>query len=725
VAIDMTDPLPRLEILLEAASIQLKGVTVLGTPTLVDLPRAASMMSLSPSTISALPSIGQTDIFRALQLLPGINAGSSGGSELYVRGGTPDQNLVLFDGMTIYHVDHFFGFFSAFNNDAVKDIQISTGGFPAEYGGRVSSVVSLTGKTGNRNETQLGVGLNLLSANAVLEGPVPWLGKTTYLVAARRSYTDFIRSGVYNSIYQFVTGDANNGSAGGPVRGGMGPGSGRNAMSGSVTPLFYFYDLNAKVTTAPGANDLVSLSLYSGKDDLDKSQDFSGSTFTIPGESGAASLSVKDYSRWGNFGLSGAWSRQWSERFGTTMLVASSDFFSNFELSSNANVLFTPSGDSGAPRRGLAVASKEDNTVRDLTLRLDATWQPAAEHHGAFGFWSTRFDTDYRALLNDSTELFHRGSLTWLHAAFAQDKWAFHDLEVTAGLRASYYDGTKRLYWEPRLAAVYALGENISLTGAWGRYHQFVNRIVNEDVLQGSREFWLTADADLLPTSAEHRVLGAKYETADLSFRVEGYDKRLEDIVQYSRRFQQAADYANFFFFGNGTARGLEFFLQKKAGDLTGWIGYTYAKVEYTFRNLNGGLAFPAEQDHRHDVKTVLKYTLGSWTFSGTWVYATGNASTAPESQYFIKLLNGETLSYIHIGGKNAARLPDYHQLDLSVSTHFAWANSSADFGVSVFNAYNRKNVSYRSYNLTTTPITITDVTLLGFTPTVFVQMYF
>jgi ferric enterobactin receptor len=723
VSVDMALPLPRLEILLEPTSIQLAGVTILGTPTLVDVPRAASQIGLSPRTIAALPGIGQPDIFRTLQLLPGINAGSSGSSELYVRGGTPDQNLVLFDGMTIYHVDHFFGFFSAFNTDAVKDIHVSTGGFPAEFGGRVSSVINLTGKSGNRNATQLAAGLNLLSANAALEGPIPWLGNATYLIAARRSYTDFIRSGLYDDIYRFATGDREGGSAGSAVREG-GPGSGRNAMTGSVVPLFYFYDFNAKLTMEPSVRDVVSLSLYAGKDDLDKSQNFSSGTFVIPGADGQASVSVQDFSRWGNFGASARWMRQWDERFSTTLLLASSDFYSNFDRSTNANLLFAPA-DSAGLRRGLAVASKEDNAVRDRTVRVDAQWQCAQAHTASFGLWSSSFSADYRASLNDSTTLFHRGSRTWLHAAYAQDRWVWRDLELTAGLRASYSDATKSLYVEPRLAAVYTVADGVSLTGAWGMYHQFVNRIVNENVLEGSREFWLTADADLPPTFAEHRIIGVKLESADLVLRVEAYDKNLENLIQYSRRFREGADFANFFFFGNGTARGLEFFLQKKAGDLTGWIGYTLASVEYTFPKLNGGLAFPADQDHRHDVKTAAKYTLGEWTFSATWVFATGNAFTAPESQYFIRLLNGQSLGYIHISGKNANRLPDFHQLDLSVSKHFAWSSATADVGLSIFNAYNRKNVSYREYTLTTTPITITDVTLLGFTPTVFVQMYF
>jgi len=185
--------LPPIVIKMQPKVIEVEGVTVTAEAEMLDASsKQISQITFSPRQLSSLPSIGEVDVFRTMQLLPGISGANEGESGLYIRGGTPDQNLVLFDGMTIYHVDHFFGFFSAFNADAIKDIQLYKGGFPAEYGGRISSVVYLTGKTGDKNKRQLGYGANLLSAHVFFETPL-W-DKGTFLIAGRRSYTDFIRS---------------------------------------------------------------------------------------------------------------------------------------------------------------------------------------------------------------------------------------------------------------------------------------------------------------------------------------------------------------------------------------------------------------------------------------------------------------------------------------------------------------------------------------------------
>ncbi|MFH0990040.1 MAG: TonB-dependent receptor [bacterium] len=739
VTVDLRGSIPLIQVQLQSSTLELQGVTVSATPMVLEVAKEISRISLSPKFISSLPSIGQVDVFRTLQLLPGINASSSGSSELYVRGGKPDQNLILFDGMTIYHVDHFFGFFSAFNADAIKDIQVYKGGFPAEYGGRISSVVNLTGKTGNENKAHIDLGINLLSANVAFETPIPLFEKTTLLLAARRSYTDFIQSDFYDKLYKFVTGDQTGGNVGGGFRqrgggggGGVGMG-GNNLLSGDVLPVFYFYDLNGKLTMSPSSRDIVSISLYNGRDDLDKSQDFGSTTFMIRQLESEGSLKVDDFTRWGNFGVSGKWSHQWSNRLQTDLLVAGSEFYSDFEQSSNSNLLFQPGMgpgqgqglDSLGGRRGMLAATIENNAVNDLSVRADARWHLAQEHQLGFGVWFNQFDARYVSRLNDTTELLNRHSNTQLSSFYLQDKWSYADLDLTFGLRSSYYQETQKMYWEPRVSFVYSMTPEFSLKGAWGYYHQFVNRITNENVLEGSREFWLIADKQLLPSFAEHQILGLNYENNDYVLSIEAYNKNLDNLVEFSRRLRGDANYANAFFFGSGTAKGVEFLLQKKAGSFSGWIGYTLAKVEYEFPKINNGVTFPAEHDHRHDVKAVAKYALDTWTFAANWTLATGNAYTAPESQYFIELLNGQSLSYIHISGKNANRLPDFHQLDVSVSKHFESTVVKTEVGLSIFNVYNRKNVSYRQYNLTTVPATVTDIALLGITPTLYVQFHF
>ncbi len=267
------------------------------------------------------------------------------------------------------------------------------------------------------------------------------------------------------------------------------------------------------------------------------------------------------------------------------------------------------------------------------------------------------------------------------------------------------------------------LFKGIVFKGAWGNYYQFVNRIANENVTEGSRDFWLLADKNLKPAFAEHQILGLSYENINYYLSVEGYRKDMDNLIEFSRRFQRGANFGNRFFFGTGVAEGLEFLVQKKRGRLTGWVGYTLGRVDHTFPAFNDGDPFPADHDRKHEINVVAQMNIGVWNFAATWVFASGKAYTAPESQYFIDMLDGQSFSYIHVSDKNANRLPDYQRLDLSASRKFESDHWSTEVGISVFNAYNYKNVWYREYNLDTYPITVADAVMLGLTPTFYVQV--
>lgn len=707
-----------LNIKMDPTVLMLEGVTITAQAEMLDASdKEVSQVTISPRQLSTLPSIGEVDVFRAIQLLPGVSGASDGESGLYVRGGTPDQNLVLFDGMTIYHVDHFFGFFSAFNADAIKDIQFYKGGFPAEYGGRLSSVVNLTGKTGDQNRLRLGLGANLLSAHGYVETPLKDFG--TFLFAARRSYTDFIRSPLYDDIYSLMTGEeSGSGQVGGGVRGG---GRFGNMQTGEFKPGFYFYDLNSKLTLNPSSKDIVTLSFYSGKDDLDKSQDFGDLPLRFSDSGEDATMEISDFTKWGNIGTSSKWSRQWGDRIHTDFLVAYSKYFSEYDRSTSMTGLALPN-DSSAVRRGFGFASVQDNTVEDFTFRTDATWHAAASHTIKAGLWLSQFDSEYTATMNDTITFYDQAQSAWQLAAYVQDRWKTGDLELTLGLRASQYEQTSKTYFEPRASFIYHLSERLQLKGAWGHYYQFVNRIINENVTEGGRDFWLLSDENLKPGFSEHRILGVSYETQDYYFGVEGYHKPMDNLVEFTRRFTGRANYSDFFFFGSGLAQGVEFLIQKKRGNLTGWLGYTLGKVDHEFPSFNDGEPFPAEYDRRHELNAVARYQIGKWTLAATGVFASGRAYTAPESQYFIPMLDDEVYSYIHVSEKNAHRLPDYLRIDLSASRRFESNRWATEIGLSVFNATNHKNVWYREYNLETTPVTVTDALLLGFTPTVYVQ---
>ncbi len=704
-----------LQIEMEAKAILIDGVKITAQAEMLEVAEHISQYTIAPRQLSMLPNMGEVDIFRAVQLLPGISGANDAESGLYVRGGTPDQNLILFDGMTIYHVDHFFGFFSAFNANAIKDMQIYKGGFPAEYGGRVSSVVNLTGKRGDMNEPKLGVGANLLSAHLNFETPLPWT-KGSFIIAGRRSYTDFIESPLYNSIYNFVTGEDNGGAVGGRVTGGQ---WNRGIMESMFKPSFYFYDLNAKLTLMPSYNNIFAFSFYNGKDNLDNSQDFSDLPFRFAETDSDVSLSTTDFTKWGNLGGSGSWSYQWNDRLHTDINLAYSNYFSQHDGTTNMDVNLD---DSTSNVRGFSNASEEDNSLTDITLKLNSEWHINRFHELKSGLQASQLEANYTSSLNDTTNILNLEDKTRQYSFYAQDNWKISKMDFVLGVRTTYYEETQENYLEPRVSLVYPLSENIKLKGAWGYYYQFIHRIVNENLTNQSRDFWLLADEDLEPTFSEHRIVGLSYENDRFLLSVEGYQKDLDNLIEYSPRFRREADYEDRFFIGTGKAKGLEFLGQLKKGILSGWLSYTLGRVDYRFPAFNDGEDFPASHDRRHEINTVAKLNLGPWTFASTWVYASGNAYTAPESQYFLEMLDGEIVSYIHVGDKNSNRLPDYHRLDLSLSRQFKGELVDSEVGLSVFNVYNHKNVWYRQYNLNTIPISITDVTMLGFTPTLFVQ---
>ncbi|MEM6630070.1 MAG: TonB-dependent receptor [Bacteroidota bacterium] len=678
--------------------------------------KGVSHVSISPAQLASLPSLGEKDIFRSLQLLPGISGTNETTSGLYVRGGTPDQNLILLDGFTVYHVDHFYGFFSAFNAEAIKDVQLYKGGFGAQYGGRLSSVVELIGKNGNKNEFDMGVGISALSANLRLEAPIG--ENMTFFVAGRRSYTDIIQSGVFNKINDLVGPET-------PTNGnGPGPGGGR--FGNVAEPKFYFYDLNAKLTYTPTEKDVLSLSFYNGQDNLDNSFDNSQSGFRGFGggqQNVNFSSNTVDITNWGNWGLSGKWARQWGDRLYSNAVLAYSNYFSERERTSNTTIEV----DSVRSfRNGLI----EDNDVRNLSLRLDNRFQATPSNQLLFGIEINQQSVDYIYTQNDTLNLVDREDQGTTYAAYIQDEWkVIPDLTLSGGLRYTYYDLTQESFVEPRISFSYALSDKIQLKGAWGQYHQFTNRVVREDILQGSRDFWLLSNGEDVPIGAStHYIGGFSYESKGFLFDVEAYYKDLEGLTEFSQRIVRSfgrgrgpqagagAEAENFFFQGTGIAKGLEVLLQKKQGKYTGWISYTLSQIEHNFPELSD-TPYPALHDQTHELKLVNSYQLGRWTFGATWVYSTGRPYTAPVGGYEITLLDGATEEYVHVGDKNSFRLPAYHRMDLSANYKLYFGNSPVTAGLSIFNLYGRKNIWYKEFEIVEGELLETNVQLLGFTP--------
>jgi hypothetical protein len=714
----------QLVIRLQRASIQIEGLTVVGSgggEQPVQLPTTAGQVSISPRQVETLPSLGEVDVFRGLQLLPGVSATNEGSSGLYVRGGTPSENLVLLDGMTVYHVDHFFGIFSAFNSEAIKDIQLYTAAYPAKYGGRTSAVVDLTGKTGDEHNFRASLGANLLSARGVVEVP---LGRGSWLISARRSYTDIIQSPLFNKLFgarQGTQATVPQGPGGG---GGGGGQFGGNFQGLQLQPSFYFYDLNSKLTYRPSGRDVVSVSGYSGRDHLDQSND----GFQLPNGT-TTNIQTSDITVWGNRGASLRWFRQWGSRLSSEALVAGSRYYSDGSRSRTGSLGINGPGGTGGGGAATQNAFDEHNKVDDYSLRLDNDLKLTPWLSAGFGGNATWNAVSYQfgdPATDSASRRVARDDKGRIFAGYSQATINPGDrFELTGGLRVVGYDENATSYLEPRASASVQVLRGVRVKAAWGRYHQFVTRVENENVLQGSRDFWLLAAGDLLPSSSEHRVVGASVERGNYLVNVELYRKTLDNTTLFSTRFRQgpSIDFGSLFYTGTGLARGIDVLLQRKLGKLTGWVSYSLAEVTNQFPEIDGGAAFPASQDQRHQLKTVASYRRGPWTLSSSWIFGSGTPYTSPESEYSIRLLDGTSQGYIHVGDKNSYRLPAYHRLDLAAFRKIESRRLDWELGASVFNVYNRQNVWYRQFDLSQSPVTITDVHFLGLTPTIDVKV--
>jgi ferric enterobactin receptor len=312
---------------------------------------------------------------------------------------------------------------------------------------------------------------------------------------------------------------------------------------------------------------------------------------------------------------------------------------------------------------------------------------------------------------------------------YLQDKISLlnNKIFVNAGFRVTHFDVTNKIYPEPRLSLTFEPVPKFKIKSAWGFYNQFLTRIIREDVLQGSKDFWLLSDDESVAiNSSIHYILGCSYDNKNYLFEIEGFYKNLKGLTEYSmrntgnpmRRNQVAAS-EEYFFKGNGYSKGIEFLIQKKFGNSTGWIAYTLSEVKHTYPDLNNGIPYFALHDQTHELKTVFMRHIKQWDLSAAFIYATGKPYTAPESEYQLTLLDGSVYNYIHVSEKNSYRLPDYHHLDISASYNWKGFKAENVLSFSVFNVYNRKNVWYKEFNINENEVTVTDMNLLGFTPNI------
>ncbi|GAB3905610.1 TonB-dependent receptor [Larkinella knui] len=635
-----------------------------------------SRIEIPIAQLTKIPALlGEKDVLKVIQLLPGVQKGSEGNAGIYVRGGGPDQNLIMVDEAVVYNPSHLLGFFSVFNGDALKSVELTKGGFPARYGGRLSSVIEMGMKEGDKNDLHGTGSIGLIASRLTLEGPLQ-KGKASFLVSARQCYLGLLT--------QLVS---------------PGPESGIPSRSG-------FYDYNAKISFDLGPRDRVYLSGYTGADQFKSQRVANDRTL----EAGLG---------WGNTTGTLRWSHRFSNQVsGHTALIVSQYRMkvSNEEAITIAN------------KPGPVFRLDYLSGIRDFTLKHDLDVYASSKHQLRFGFQVTPHRFTPSAVVSATSET-GNPSLETSHAinavesgAYAEDFWQpTSRWRINAGLRLSYFYHKDAHYVrpEPRLSVAYKLPSDWTIKGAYARMNQYVHMLSSTGVGLPT-DLWVPTTDRVKPQQSEQFAMGlVKDFNSDLALTVEGYHKTMTNNISYKEGASflltnttttgQPARWEDNVTAGKGWSYGGEVMLQKKTGRLSGWIGYTWSWTQWQFADLNGGRKFFPRYDRRHDFSIVGVYELRQrWTLSGTWVYGTGQALTVPMSRYAVSANNPDhsnpavnpfidTRNVKDYGEKNSFRAEPFHRLDISLQFHTKKRTRESIWELSVYNAYNRRNPFYYS----------------------------
>lgn len=632
-----------------------------------------SLLTIDTELAYELPNVGEPDIIRAIQLLPGVSGALENSAALHVRGGASDENLILFDGFTIYHLDHFFGVFSAFNSNSIKNIRLHKGVFDPRFGGRASSVLEVTGKTGNNLKTDLKANLNLLSASMHIESPI--LGdRASLMVSARRSYTDVLYSPLYQTLFNGLYANVIEGSR-----------DSLNVFGTDEQPDFRFHDITAKVSVRTRENDQLSFSFYNGLDRL--STGYEEQTIDE-----RFLIQYNDRSQWGNTGVSGQWSRQWRPGHFSSMTVGFSQFGSELFGFDRRENLFVGSVDT--------VFFDRNTSIRDFTTRFRHEWQKGG-HQLTAGFELNALSVENSRLesTGESGQIVENGELL---ALFVSDVFQSRSgWEVAPGVRTSYFGVAKRLFHEPRLRVSKRFMGGWSLHAAAGRHYQFIRNARRQDLFLNTSDQWHIANEGVVPVlTNDQATLGIQYANELWKITAEGFYKDRKGVIEDALRLINAeADNENDLLIGDGIAYGGEIQITKTKGVHSGWAAYTYARTINQFSSLEEQ-EIPSVFDRTHEVKAVYMYKPGRFHANAVFVYSSGLPYTAANGVYSLGLVNDQQIELLGYDQIHAARLPNYHRVDLSFYYDFPLKNANASIGLSLYNMYGRANVRNRYYYL-------------------------
>ncbi len=609
---------------------------------------------------------GEADLFRSLQFLPGILTSSQISSGLFIRGGSPDQNLVLIDGATVYNPSHLFGFISTFNSEAIKDVELIKGGFPAEFGGRLSAVLNLTQKDGNSKEVMGNAVLGALSSRLSLEGP---LGNGSWFIGGRRTYLELIKT--------FISDDPE-----------------------SPLPDFHFYDINAKIYQNITDKDKIFISGFASSDELDYSSFGLGLGLSL-----------------GNLSGSARWTRIISDNIFSSIILSASKYYNNF-VGDQSGFNF-----------------KIDNSINDYTLRGGIEWYTTEDLTTKVGFDITNYNFIYIYNFSgeDSTTTYNEGAQTnmdlvdWNYSVYLQTNLNLLDMfSIQTGLRYNFWDLSHIQTLDPRIAFRYQLFEDVALKAAWGIYHQNLRLASQPDF--SFFDTWMPTDTTLQPSKATHYIFSIETIPWDgYNLNCDLYYKKMDNISEINTTTLTPKVGSDIFLIGETESWGVEFFLQKKFGKLTGWFGYALGFIESKFAGINGGKPFRPKYDRRHDLKVVAQYQLtNDWEVGASFTFQSGQSYTGATSR-FESRLPGKTIGrgIIVPSQRFGLRLPPSHQLNVNASYRFDMWGLNSKVILDIYNVYNRRDIWFRYYNTRSDITVLEDVKLLPIIPSISLEVNF
>lgn len=667
----------------------LNEVTIYGNREILGV-RGSQMSAIDIpiEQIKAVPAMfGETDVLKALQLLPGVQAGAEATAGLYVRGGNPDENLLLLDGVPVYNVNHMFGMFSVFNPDAIKNVTLYKGSFPAHYYGRLSSVVDIRMKDGDLNQYHGNASVGLVSSKINLEGPII-KGKTSFNISARRTYSDLLlNSAIWlNKQFDFANTD-------------------------DLSMGYYFYDLNLKLNHKFNDNDRLYVSWYSGDDDI---------YFNYRSSGGAYKEKTRLNWRWGNTVAA----IRWNHVLGPKLFMDVSANYTQYRHKMGIHIKEDDKKNNYKGSMGINMKSG----IYDASFRSDFHWSPSSGQDIRFGgsYTHHKFTPDVMELSMNSSETMDNDSVQTNDfnqtfgsrhiVAHEYQLYAEDDIELTDVIKfnigAGYagFSVNNRYYnsLEPRLSARFLVTDELSVKTGYAYMTQYVHLLSN-NVINLPTDLWVPVTDKVEPEHSHQWALGAAYSIDGLAdFTLEGYYKQMDNLLEYkegSTYMSGDTDWQNKVAMGKGWSYGLELMAQRSVGRLNGWIAYTWNKSQRKFDRpgmvINGGRTFDAKYDRRHKLDITCNYKFSDrFDMSATWLFETGNCGTIYTQYYDSEILADEkdeqyqyttTLGYYE--NRNNFRLNPTHRLDLSFNWHRKLSERvNRTLNLSIYNAYNNRN---------------------------------